>query len=126
MVTAATVLADAGGRPALLVPLVVLAAGVLPGAGLALGAARRQEAALLRLHGRRGVRWVTALVAEPMLTAVLGGLAGAAVPLVLGAEIESRALVAAVWLLASATVVTAMESVRGPVSSQPGKLISCR
>ena len=117
VVTAATVLADAGGRPALLVPLVVLAAGVLPGAGLALGAARRQEAALLRLHGRRGVRWVTALVAEPMLTAVLGGAAGAAVPLALGAEIASPALVAAVWLLASATVVTAMVvALRGPLT----------
>ena len=83
VVTAATVLADAGGRPALLVPLVVLAAGVLPGAGLALGAARRQEAALLRLHGRRGVRWVTALVTEPMLTARprrRGGRCGAAGP----------------------------------------------
>ena len=117
VVTAATVLADAGGRPALLVPLVVLAAGVLPGAGLALGGARRQEAALLRLHGRRGVRWVTALVTEPMLTAVLGGAAGAAVPLALGAEIASPALVAAVWLLASATVVTAMVvALRGPLT----------
>ena len=117
VVTAATVLADAGGRPALLVPLVVLAAGVLPGAGLALGAARRQEAALLRLHGRRGVRWVTALVTEPMLTAVLGGAVGAAVPLALGAEVASPALVAAVWLLASATVVTAMVvALRGPLT----------
>ena len=68
LVTAATVLADGSGRPALLAPLALLAAGVLPGAGLALGCARRQEAALLRLHGRRGVGWVSSLVTEPLLT----------------------------------------------------------
>jgi len=117
VVTAATVLADGGGRPALLAPLVLLAAGVLPGAGLALGGARRQEAALLRLHGRRGVRWVTALVAEPLLTAVLGGAAGAAVALLLGSGSASPALVAAVWLVATATVVTAMVvALRGPLT----------
>ncbi|MCY4727277.1 hypothetical protein NYO98_13395 [Nocardioides sp. STR2] len=117
VVTAATVLADGGGRPALLVPLVVLAAGVLPGAGLALGNARRQEAALLRLHGRRGARWVSALVAEPLLTAVLGGAVGVAVPLVLGAAAASTALVAAVWLVATTAVVTAMVvALRGPLT----------
>lgn len=117
LVTAATVLADGSGRPALVAPLVLLAAGVLPGAGLALGAARRQEAALLRLHGRRGVGWVSALVAEPLLTAVLGGVAGVAVPLVLGAEPASAGLTAGVWLVATATVVTAMVvAVRGPLT----------
>jgi hypothetical protein len=117
LVTAATVLADGSGRPALLAPLVLLAAGVLPGAGLALGAARRQEAALLRLHGRRGVGWVSSLVAEPLLTAVLGGVAGVAVPLALGAEPASAGLTAGVWLVATATVVTAMVvAVRGPLT----------
>lgn len=123
LVTAATVLADGGGRPALLAPLVLLTAGVLPGAGLALGAARRQEAALLRLHGRRGVGWVTALVAEPLLSAVLGGLAGTAVPLALGAGSASAGLTAAVWLAATVTVVTAMVvAVRGPLTDllRPG------
>jgi hypothetical protein len=117
LVTAATVLADASGRPALLAPLVLLAAGVLPGAGLALGAARRQEAALLRLHGRRGVGWVSSLVGEPLLTAVLGGMVGAAVPLALGAGTASGGLTAGVWLVATASMVTAMVvAVRGPLT----------
>ena len=117
VVTAATVLADGGGRPALLAPLVVLAAGVLPGGGLVLGGARRQEAALLRLHGRRGVRWVTALAAEPVLTAVLGGAAGVALALLLGTRDVSTVRVGAVWLLATATVVTAMVvALRGPLT----------
>lgn len=117
LVTAATVLADGSGRPALLAPLVLLAAGVLPGAGLALGDARRQEAALLRLHGRRGVGWVSSLVAEPLLTAVLGGLVGVAVPLALGAGTASAGLTAVVWLVATATMVTAMVvAVRGPLT----------
>ena len=86
VVTAATVLADAGGRPALLVPLVVLAAGVLPGAGLALGAARRQEAALLRLAGGQpgaleAARAHVAAVDNPVLARRLAALeAGSAVP----------------------------------------------
>ena len=117
VVTAATVLADGGGRPALLAPLVVLAAGVLPGGGLVLGGARRQEAALLRLHGRRGVRWVTALAAEPVLTAVLGGAAGVALALALGTGTVSAVRVGTVWLLATATVVTAMVvALRGPLT----------
>lgn len=117
LVTAATVLADGSGRTALLTPLVVLAAGVLPGAGLALGAARRQEAALLRLHGRRGIGWASALAAEPVLSAVPGGVAGTAVPLALGAEPASAGLMAVVWLVATATVVTAMVvAVRGPLT----------
>ena len=117
VVTAATVLADGGGRPALLAPLVVLAAGVLPGGGLVLGGARRQEAALLRLHGRRGVRWVTALAAEPVLTAVLGGAAGAALALALGTGTVSVVLVGSVWLVATVTVVAAMVvALRGPLT----------
>jgi hypothetical protein len=117
LVTAATVLADGSGRPALLAPLVLLAAGVLPGAGLALGAARRQEAALLRLHGRRGLGWVSSLVAEPLLTAVLGGVVGAAVPLALGVGTASAGLTAGVWFVATVTMVTAMVvALRGPLT----------
>ncbi|WP_210502356.1 hypothetical protein [Nocardioides xinjiangensis] len=116
LVTAASVLADGSGSRALLVPLAVLASGVLPGAGTALGAARRQEAALLRLHGRRGPRWASALVAEPLLTAVLGGAAGVAVPVAAGAGRPSPGLLLTVWLAATATVVTAMlVALRGPL-----------
>ncbi|KAA1429245.1 FtsX-like permease family protein [Nocardioides antri] len=69
---------DDGSENALLTPLVLLAAGLLPAAGLALGARRRHEAALLRLRGRRGASVARALVAEPLVPVLLGGAAGAA------------------------------------------------
>ena len=102
------------GRPALLAPLLALAAGVVPSAGLALGAARRHEAALLRLHGRDGVGWALALAPEPLLSAGLGGAVGVAAAAGPGAG--RWGLVALVWGLSTVVVLVSMlVALRGPL-----------
>ena len=107
------------GRPALLAPLLVLAAGVVPSAGLALGRARRHEAALLRLHGRTGAGWATALSPEPLLSAALGGAVGASATAVTGADRWD--LAALVWAVSTVVVLVAMlVALRGPLSQLLG------
>lgn len=103
------------GRPALLAPLLALAAGVVPAAGLALGAARRHEAALLRLHGRRGAGWGAALSPEPLLSAALGGAVGASAAALNGPGRWD--VVALVWVASTLVVLASMlVALRGPLA----------
>ncbi|MDZ5620331.1 hypothetical protein SFC88_05835 [Nocardioides sp. HM23] len=109
-----------GAETALLAPLLLLAAGLVPAAGLALGARRRHEAALLRLRGRPGPSVARALVAEPLVPVLLGGAAGAGLCWAVAPE-QVAFTVAAVGVAAVVVVSAMLAALREPLPDLLGE-----
>ncbi|GAA5151286.1 hypothetical protein GCM10023340_29910 [Nocardioides marinquilinus] len=77
VVAAVTVLDEDGGRPAAVLPLLVLGLVMLPTAVVELSRHRRDELALARVRGAHGTSLVAAAAGLAVLAAVLGGGLGA-------------------------------------------------
>ena len=92
-VAATVAYADAtGASPGLAFPLVLLGVFALPSAGRELALARRQELALARLRGARGVRLLVFSLAEPLLAVVAGALVGLALAAALARTVVADAV----------------------------------
>ncbi|UUZ61198.1 ATP-binding cassette domain-containing protein [Nocardioides sp. B-3] len=66
----------AGTSARLMSPLLLLGAVAIPSIGRELASARREEIGLARLRGIRGIRLGSVLLAEPLVTIVLGTVLG--------------------------------------------------
>lgn len=108
------------GDPGLAGPLALLGAVALMAPAQAIAAARADEITLARLHGRRGDRLVTDLVAEPLLALGAGGAVGLAVAgAVTGSVLPGAAVLVAVAAAGTATVAVAVAvRLRDPLPDQ--------